>query len=314
MGEVKKLHNHPKTEITPPKEGWATHAGSRFWDASTISSANRLPAGVYTVSVSTRIGVYLDRMKVVKDNLLILPGMGADTILMEIDLFMKAKPKYTKRGLVHKRGIIMEGPPGSGKTSNTELLIEKFTEDFDGIVLLGQQVGYIGAGLGLIRKREPDRPIMVVIEDIDDMVRGGEGDLLNLLDGKHQVDGVVIVATTNHLEKLPPRIKNRPSRFDLVVKIDLPPPTARLQYILTREPDLDTDRAAKIVEKSEGYSLAHLKELLLLTEVFDMDIDRAFDRMNAIMQAKLLPEQAKMQVTGAAGDDDDEADAAEAAE
>lgn len=269
---------------------WATSKG-RFWVPT--KTAPLLPAGVYSVGSSDRIGVYLDQMEVVKDKLVVLPGMGAEVVLHEIKVFMEKKDKYRERGLVHKRGIIMVGPPGSGKTSNSEMLVELFVKEIDGIVLMASGAGEIGAGLGIIRAREPERPVLIVLEDIDNLVRNGdEGALLNLLDGKFQHDGVVIVATTNHLDRLPDRIANRPSRFDLVIQIGLPNHDARTVFLKSMDPNMSDDRAMEIATMTNDYSVAHLKELMILVDVYDMPLPDADKRIRDIMARKLLPEQA----------------------
>lgn len=291
MAEIEKEEDF---HIAPSPHAWATSNG-RFW-IPTPTAAN-LPPGVYSVGVSQRIGAYLDQVKVVKDELIVLPDMGAEVVLNEIEQFWLHRDRYRERGVVHKRGIIMEGPPGSGKTSNSELLIEMFVSKMQGIVLLAQSPDTIATGLALIRSREPGRPIMVVIEDIDAVARTGEEALLNLLDGKHQHDGIVVVATTNHLNKLPDRIANRPSRFDLVVKIGLPSPAARDAFLKAKEPGLSPEQRQTIVDITEGYSVAHIKELMILTQVYEMDLERAHERIKAIMERKLLPEQAAIKTT-----------------
>lgn len=281
------------TEVVAPsnEQGWAKQ-GNRYWTPT--PTAEVLPAGVYSVGASTRIGIYLDRVTVVKDDLVPLPGMGANEVLHEIEQFFARAERYRERGVVHKRGILMVGPPGTGKTSTSELLIEMFTEKVGGIVLLGTTANIVQAGIKQIRSREPKRPIMVVIEDIDSVIRREEEEWLNLLDGKMQFDGVVFVATTNYLDKLPDRIANRPSRFDLVVTIATPPAEARAAYLAAKEPAMPADRVQEIIALSDGYSIAHLKELLILTEVYEMDLTSASERINAIIARKLVPQQASL--------------------
>jgi len=289
-------------DVPPPEaaslantpEGWATSKG-RFWTPT--KTVPRLAAGVYTVGTSDRIGTFLDHVRVVKDELIHLPDMGARVVLDEIRLFLERKDRYKARGMLHKRGIIMEGPPGSGKTSNAELLVDMFIKEVDGLVILTPQIGHIHFGLEIIRQREPTRPILVVMEDIDAAIRNGnEEHLLNLLDGQYQHDGVVIVATTNHLDKLPDRIANRPSRFDLVVTIGMPSYDGRVAYLKAKEPTFSAKKIEAIAERTAEYSVAHLKELLLLTEVYEMPLERALARIEAIRKRKLVPEQAAFQV------------------
>lgn len=279
-------------EVLPTEQHAWAKSGERYWTPT--STATRLPSGVYKVGLSTRLGPYLDRVSVVKDNLIVLPGMGAETVLTEIKEFWDRRARYREKGVVHKRGILMEGPPGSGKTSNSELIIELFIKEVGGIVMLGNDTGHVAVGMQLIRKREPERPVLVVIEDIDAVARSNEEGLLNLLDGKEQFDGVVFVATTNYLERLPDRIANRPSRFDLVVKIGLPGWEARVAFIKAREPKITAAVAEEIAGATDGYSIAHLKELLILTEVYEMPLAAAHTRIKAIMDRKLLPEQASL--------------------
>jgi AAA+ superfamily predicted ATPase len=279
--------------IAPSNSRWAK-TGNRYWTPS--DTAESIPSGVYSVGSSSRIGIFIDQMQVVKDDLVVLPGMGADTILSEITKFWKKRERYLSLGVVHKRGILMEGPPGSGKTSNSELLIELFVKKLNGVVILASNVAEVGAGMTLIRQREPERPIMVVIEDIDAVARQGEEALLNLLDGKNQIGGVVFVATTNHLDRLPERIANRPSRFDLVIKVGLPHYDAKLAYIKAKWPEVSHSKADQIAQNTHEYSIAHLKELLILTEIFEAPLEEAQARIKSIMERKLLPDQAKLTV------------------
>lgn len=282
-----------KVATVKPTVDWANSGNLFFNEQSRPETVGRLEAGVYTVGQNMRIGTYLERRHVVKDALVPLPDTGAEGMLHEIRTFMNNKPRYEQRGLVHKRGILMQGPPGSGKTSVSELLCEMFVREMDGIVLLSESPGLIGDGLSLVRQHEPDRPIMVVVEDIDVMIDDyGDGSLLNLLDGKYQHGGVVIVASTNHLDKLPDRLVNRPSRFDLVVSVGMPSKAARDVFVRKLEPTMPSERVKRIVALTDDYSVAHLKELLLLTEVYDMPLERAAERLNAIRARSLAPEQA----------------------
>jgi SpoVK/Ycf46/Vps4 family AAA+-type ATPase len=93
--------------------------------------------------------------------------------------------------------------------------------------------------------------------------------LLNILDGIKQIEGVVYLASTNYPDKLEERVSNRPSRFDRRYRIEPPDSTIREAYIrfkLSKE-DLKNINIQEWVKASEGFSIAHLKELIISTLV-----------------------------------------------
>ena len=107
----------------------------------------------------------------------------------------------------------MHGPAGTGKTSLCRLVLDDVAER-GGIGILADNVRVLSKALKNLRKVQPDVPVVVVIEDLDSALQDEEF-FLDLLDGHAQgFQKVVFLATTNHLKRLPDRIKNRPSRFD----------------------------------------------------------------------------------------------------
>ena len=92
---------------------------------------------------------------------------------------------------------------------------------------------------------------------------------LNELDGFETNNGVAVLATTNHPDKLDPAILDRPSRFDRKYFFDLPAGSERLAYItfwnqkLQPELRLSEKASLKVVGQTEGFSFAYLKELFL---------------------------------------------------
>src|SRR5262249_40394830 len=113
-------------------------------------------------------------------------------------------------------------------------------------------------------------PCIVVLEDLDSLIdQKTRSFLLNELDGFAANIGVMVVATTNHPERLDPAILDRPSRFDRKYYFDLPGSAERLAYVTTWNRSLQSDlrvseRAiAEIVDQTESFSFAYLKELFL---------------------------------------------------
>lgn len=259
--------------------GWSVGADGSLWQA--YKTVDEAPAGVYEVGYSTRLGIVLEPKKLKNDELIALPGHGCEDVMQEIEKFWALRPKFEECGLTHKRGVLLYGEPGTGKTSILNLLIKQMIEKVDGIVLMQKDLSNMAAGLQLVRNREPNRPIMMVFEDIDDM-RNQESQMLALLDGENQVNGVVTVATTNYLDRLPSRIRQRPSRFDLVIEVDMPGAEARIAYLNVKEASLQGAELDEWVMKTEGYSLAALKELIILSRVYGLELDAALERLRKL--------------------------------
>lgn len=113
-------------------------------------------------------------------------------------------------------------------------------------------------------------PSLVVLEDLDSMLHNqNRSFFLNELDGFKVNTGVVVLATTNHPEKLDPAILDRPSRFDRKYHFALPGATERLAYIqkwngeLQPELRVEPHDARLIVRETKGFSFAYLKELFV---------------------------------------------------
>jgi SpoVK/Ycf46/Vps4 family AAA+-type ATPase len=113
-------------------------------------------------------------------------------------------------------------------------------------------------------------PCLVVLEDLDALIEDeNRAFLLNEMDGFAENDGVAVIASTNHPEKLDPAIMDRPSRFDRKYRFDPPALAERLAYVrhwnqaLQPEMRLTDSEAAAIAEFADRFSFAYLKELFL---------------------------------------------------
>lgn len=242
-----------------------------------------IPAGIYEIDNDNQ-GWFLSRVKFPSDTLLRLPGMPIEFILHQIDVFWKREELFKQTGLLHKRGILMYGPAGCGKTSIIRLLCDDVVRR-DGIVIMVTNCRLAENALGGIRQIEPRRPILTIIEDIETFMGSSDESssaraLLALLDGETQVDHIVHLATTNKPEQLEDRIIKRPGRFDLVVGLNHPVPEARHAYLESILHDHVTkEEMTEMVEETDGLGLAHLRELVVASYCLGLDRKETLARL-----------------------------------
>ncbi len=180
---------------------------------------------------------------------------------------------YRDRGLPWRRGWLLHGRPGTGKTA----LIRAVAEDLDLPVY-----AYDLASLKNDELRErwaemlTEAPCLALLEDVDAVFHGRENMavkeggltfdcLLNCLDGVQRADGLLIVVTTNHPERLDPALGSpdpaatRPGRIDRVV--ELPPLDEDGRFHLARRILADhPDRWADVVGAGAGDTGAQFQE------------------------------------------------------
>ena len=262
------------------------------------NSTPTLPAGIYNVKWDSDMQMPVPLSKSVDiDELLILPTPILDRVLVDIRSFWKNKEKYQKYGSVYKRGILLYGLPGCGKSSVIMLLAKELITKYNGVVFTPQneeQVDFTMKIIPIVKDIEPDKRIIVVLEDIDSFV-GKDGSysetvLLNFLDGAGSCDGVVTIATTNYPEKLQERITNRPSRFDRRYEVIKPNAETRKFYIENKlqKGDLQRVNIPDLVDKTEGFTIDHLKEYLLSVFVLGYSHEDAMDEVTEILGTRIL--------------------------
>ena len=186
--------------------------------------------------------------------------------------FLKDCAKYEKLGMSTKRGLILAGEPGVGKTAICKALMTE-AEGITCIVTNPYSMQYENYITNLYSVAQDLNPSLVFIEDIDviGQARGGffRGTpplmaLLAAMDGIAVNTFIVTIATSNCYEVLDKALKERPSRFDRVFKIDYPTGDLRVELVklLTEKIPLSQEVREFIVNKTDGFSPAQIQEIL----------------------------------------------------
>ena len=195
--------------------------------------------------------------------------------------FLNKLRTWQKFGIPSKRGIILAGAPGTGKTIVCKALA---TEGKDITCLFAdpccmQNDGFFAYLYKIARDLNP---CIIFIEDIDLIGQERFGEyhnspslisLLNEMDGLVDIDGIVTVATTNGLETLDKALSERPSRFDRIIKITYPADESRMALIerLSQDIPLTVEIKDYLVQKTQGFSPAQIQETLFSLVINGID-------------------------------------------
>ncbi len=225
------------------------------------------------------------------------------SIIREVEKFWKCDNKYLELGMTHKRSIMLYGPPGCGKTGIIQSVIDAVIAR-NGVAFRLNNVEMFIKVFPKFREIEPKTPIVAIIEDIENQLSIYEIQFLELLDGSSSVGGnVLYLSTTNNLEEIPERIRCRPSRVDTLIEVGRPSKEQRLEYIkfvLENVPCTKDDYINSILELTDDFTLADVKEIIISTYVYEKTVNEAVDRVRSAKEPLVDPTKDK--------DDDSEDD------
>lgn len=201
--------------------------------------------------------------------------------------FFSSESTYKKLSLPWKRGLILYGPPGNGKTISIKAIMK--TCDAKGyspmyVRSFTSWQGDEASMAAVFNKARQTSPCVLIVEDLDSLINDSNRSFfLNELDGLQGNDGLLVIGTTNHFDRLDPGLSTRPSRFDRKYLFDDPNTAARTLYVQYWQNKLKDNEdvvfpdslVQEIAKTTHRFSFAYLKEafvsalVVLLTDKED---------------------------------------------
>ena len=168
-----------------------------------------------------------------------------------------------------KRGVLLHGAPGTGKTHMIRYLLGQLS-GVTVVLLSGRALGMIAQACSVARTLQPS---VVVVEDVDliaEQREYGEGEhpllfqLLNEMDGLGEDLDITFLLTTNRADLLEPALAQRPGRVDHAALLPVPDAGARLRLLQLYQGTLVLDLADPdaVIGRTEGVTASFMKELL----------------------------------------------------
>jgi ATPase family associated with various cellular activities (AAA) len=249
---------------------------------------------------------FLDRPQVDRDRV-ILPPSVIDGIERQVLGVARHADRLLASGQHLKRGVLLHGAPGTGKTHTIRYLLGRLP-GVTVVVVSGHALRWIAEACSVARALQP---AVVVVEDVD-LIADERGSrmgqhpllfqLLNEMDGLGEDANVTFLLTTNRPDLLETALAARPGRVDHAVELPFPDADARRRLIELYRGKLvlDLSDPEAMVSRTDGVTAAFLKELLRRAALLAAEAPTAPGSASAVNGTATATATANGTVTGTA--------------
>jgi ATPase family associated with various cellular activities (AAA) len=210
---------------------------------------------------------FLARPRIGRDEVVLPPDL-LDGIERQVVGIARHATALRASGQHLKRGVLLHGPPGTGKTHTVRYLLSQLP-GVTAIVLSGGSLRFIGEACSIARALQPS---VVVVEDVDLLAGPGEAvcahpllaRLLNEMDGLAADANVTFLLTASQADVLEDALAARPGRIDHTARLPLPDAAARRRLVRLYQGGLHIGRASAlaVVARTDGVTASFIRELL----------------------------------------------------
>ena len=211
---------------------------------------------------------FLDRPRLDRSTVILPPDL-LDGIDRQVLGIARHCDELSASGQHLKRGVLLHGPPGTGKTHPVWYLIGQLP-DVTAIVISGAALRFIGEACAIARTLQPS---IVVVEDVELAAepRGPHApldpvllQLLNEMAALSDDANVTFLLTTNRADLLEEALAARPGQVDHTARLPLPDAVARRRLLRLYQGDLRISRASasEVVSRTEGVNASFIRELV----------------------------------------------------
>lgn len=235
-------------------------------DTGDFEIIDTIPPGYYEIEYDQSVGEYvIIESHLPKSDKFIELGSHFEQIKSEFEQYYSSIQKYYEYNKMPKRGLLLYGDPGCGKTLAIMEAVKEYKND-KVIFLVHGEVPF-----GLIKhlKYYPNDYVFIFEELTQAYDNHTLGLLLTFLDGELSLEKQLVVATTNYPEDLPLNLVDRPGRFDSLIHVEMPDAAMRKKYL---EEFLKKEIDDEIIQNTNGFSIAYLSELAIQSVIKGVEL------------------------------------------
>jgi len=275
---------HPMAQVAIQVMARSRDVAERFLASLRTAMRKRNVYRGHVLSLDeTRMGgmeIKFHRLPRVRRENIILPKGLLERVERQTVRFSELSEKLIAAGRHLKRGVLLHGLPGTGKTM-IAMYVAQAIQNRTVLLLTGRGQGMIEQSCALARALQPS---IVILEDVDlvaeERTRPGAAcagpllfELLNQMDGLADDADVLFLLTTNRPDILEPALAARPGRVDQAVEIPLPDAQCRrrLFELYAEKLTLGTVNWESFVQRTDGASPAFIREMMRKAALFSAD-------------------------------------------